>query len=1087
VKATTSSDGVLAVRAPGAYFRPGQSFECTGYVSKLGPNQTHADTVKVTGKGVQTWQAGDEPTTATDPWHGRTLGPELELTKWVCATGANCAEPTADDIAVLREAAQTKDGKRAVTAAAAHGWVDAAQVAYNGTAQWLLLAVNTGDTKLGDLILTREDFNATDAAGFGATTSGTAEEQCRAGHNLGVLDKGAAKTLICYTSAITEQAPLYLGHDVVNTAAGSATPVNPDGSRINVTGGGALAAVPSNQGATDPYKGQAHVDAVAPTRAITIEKYSDTFPAGDHDNAPGKLLAPGEPADLTFMITNPGDETLVNVRVTDKPTVGDVQLADFRCVFPDGTNGRAWSNPEDPTDTGLWWDGPFTGRGSFTCTGKLPGLAAGAVHADLATVTANGTLTPGTGGSTEVTSNDPWNAQAPDPALGLTKWVCDGAAGCGVPTGEVLANLAAGTPDGGWVSRTAVPYAADAQWLLVVSNQGNTELAAVTLVREDLGAGATEKAGVTEKDGSAAVYAVTGDQCAVGANLGDLRPKGLGAPIAIPCTTAQILATGGFGTGGDVVNTAQAEGWPVDGQGQPLPGWDPQTDKPVPSPEAAAEARTDAPQAELALTKWVCDPAAGQGCEDPDQTLTAEQLQQLVDGHSAGGWAPQATVPYGTAADWLLVVHNPSYVALTEVAVAGEQVTDAGSQIPPPADCLIGAKFGDGKLGPGDTATLRCTTGQITNTAPLDGKTDVVNTATAGGLPVDGEGNPWPGVEPIETPEASAEVNTLHLQPQLDLTKWVCKAGAGCTTPTLATRTALLKDPADGAGGWVKATTVDYNTPAQWLLLVANTGDTRLVGVTLTKEDLDAGGAGHGATSGCRVGDRLGDLGVGDSMVVICQTAGVVNQAELGSGQEVVNTAAAKATPADGAGQPLVADGKPLPDVESEPDTASVNAKPSKPAIDVEKYDTLNGDDVLTGDHDDADAPKVLQPGKATDLTIKVRNTGGEDLVDIKVADGQWSNPEAAGSFGLSCDFSALGGPSEGTEWAGPFAPGAEFDCSGTVPGMAAGESHSDTATVDAKTQWGGQPVTDDDEWHGWVPKAELGLNKWVCGQADGC
>src|SRR5699024_6993178 len=70
--------------------------------------------------------------------------------------------------------------------------------------------------------------------------------------------------------------------------------------------------------------------------------------------------------------------------------------------------------------------------------------------------------------------------------------------------------------------------------------------------------------------------------------------------------------------------------------------------------------------------------------------------------------------------------------------------------------------------------------------------------------------------------------------------------------------------------------------------------------------------------------------------------------------------------------------------------------------------------------------------------------------------------------------------------WAGPFEPATQFECTGTLPGLAAGQTHSDTATVtgvgiDSQTE-----VTDSDDWHAFTKTYAVGDYTWIDSNRDG-
>lgn len=118
--------------------------------------------------------------------------------------------------------------------------------------------------------------------------------------------------------------------------------------------------------------------------------------AGDHDAAPGKLLVTGAKEDIAFTIRNTGSAALLDVAVADRTIVGTVALERLGCDF---------SRLGGPAD-GVRFAGRFYPGESFGCRGVLPGLPAGAQHADLASVTAVGRVT-----GTTVDDEDPWHGR----------------------------------------------------------------------------------------------------------------------------------------------------------------------------------------------------------------------------------------------------------------------------------------------------------------------------------------------------------------------------------------------------------------------------------------------------------------------------------------------------------------------------------------------------------------------------------------------------------------------------------------------------------------------------------------------------
>ncbi len=146
---------------------------------------------------------------------------------------------------------------------------------------------------------------------------------------------------------------------------------------------------------------------------------------------------------------------------------------------------------------------------------------------------------------------------------------------------------------------------------------------------------------------------------------------------------------------------------------------------------------------------------------------------------------------------------------------------------------------------------------------------------------------------------------------------------------------------------------------------------------------------------------------------------------------------------------------------DNDPWMAVTPAKPKpEPKVDIEKWSTVDGP--IVGDFDDD--PKLIESGEGQKLTFTVTNSGNEDLVSVRVSD-----EIIAGNGkikGLTCDFSALGGPVSGTTWRGPFKVSDSFDCHGTLTGLKSGQKHRDRATVTATGVDSGTPVIDKDDWN---------------------
>lgn len=150
---------------------------------------------------------------------------------------------------------------------------------------------------------------------------------------------------------------------------------------------------------------------------------------------------------------------------------------------------------------------------------------------------------------------------------------------------------------------------------------------------------------------------------------------------------------------------------------------------------------------------------------------------------------------------------------------------------------------------------------------------------------------------------------------------------------------------------------------------------------------------------------------------------------------------------------------------------------PGGPSIDIEKwidegaapqYDTRGRllNDGFPGDFDSSPG-KALTANTPETIRFTVSNDGPEALIDIEVTDQLDSGSGAIAD--LACVFpgATVAG---GTTWTGPFLPGAQFECEGTLPALQPGQAHGNTAFVTGVGVLSGIPVDDSDEWHGRVP-----------------
>jgi hypothetical protein len=163
---------------------------------------------------------------------------------------------------------------------------------------------------------------------------------------------------------------------------------------------------------TDPFN-----TATPPVPSIDIEKWStaDGYPGGDFDTAPGKAVDVETPVDVTFTITNDGEEALTDVTVGDTTDAGP-EITGLTCDF----------SPLGGPATGTTWDGPFAVGDAFECTATVPGMSVGTLHSDTADVVGTGVES-----GREVDDTDPFHVTTPEPepAIGIVKGDDEGNAG----------------------------------------------------------------------------------------------------------------------------------------------------------------------------------------------------------------------------------------------------------------------------------------------------------------------------------------------------------------------------------------------------------------------------------------------------------------------------------------------------------------------------------------------------------------------------------------------------------------------------------------------------------------------------------
>ncbi len=586
----------------------------------------------------------------TDIARVEMANPGIKLTKWVCEDGTGCDDPSAADLATLTGYNPDDD---VIAGAPAGGWVKAADVPYSTDADWLIIATNTGNTHLANVKLSKDqvveaagaaahDATPTELPGFGdAADLGPGESVVWGFTTDAVINSGAhgAGADMANVDDATAEPAYIAGDDVVNTAQATAEAVTDDGTAL-LDLQGAEITVLSNEST-------AEVRAVPPEPGLKLTKWVCEAGTGCDNPVDADLatlagytgdggMTAGAPAagwvkatdvdyatgaDWLIIATNTGNTHLTNVALSKEALVEAVGK-DAVPVEAAPASGYGDAANLAPGESVVW---TFTtpsvinseAHGTGVDTSVVdeataePSYAAGGDVVNIAQATARVADAEGTALADDpmypmdVISNEstaevraiPW-----EPGLKLTKWVCSTAEPCAVPKAgsDDLATLGGsattpGAPAGGWEKEAQVPYKASAQWLIVVTNIGNTFLSDVTIpagsdVLTGTGHGAsTAVAPESAKllaPGASATFTLSTDA------ITNSNPT-LSGTSSDPDPT---FAEPGYNVGGkSVVNEAQATGSPSDEDGAhlTLPGGE--TMGTVSSNKSSAEVNTVAP------------------------------------------------------------------------------------------------------------------------------------------------------------------------------------------------------------------------------------------------------------------------------------------------------------------------------------------------------------------------------------------------------------------------------------------------------------------------------------------------------------
>jgi len=428
----------------------------------------------------------------------------------------------------------------------------------------------------------------------------------------------------------------------------------------------------------------------------------------------------------------------------------------------------------------------------------------------------------------------------------------------------------------GWAKQAEVQYGSDAQWLILVTNIGNAPLENVTIADTVSGASPTDVTvdGVLEPGQSALVKVTT-------SGVTNTSPWGDGVDTASSTEFGEYS----FKAGQDVVNTAQATATMVA---------DP--DIAVTSNESTAEVRAVA----YAVGNYVWLDENANGVQDPDEKGVKGVEVRLLDSSD-------------TVVKTMLTNDDGYY--LFDLLEAGSYkiqfvLPDGYMWTQPPAP---DADYRSDSNADVQSAYQKKTEPFTVVLAP--GRLHVVDSAGVDGIKVTA-----PSVDP------SIDAGVVLIAPAIDLEKFVCEKGTGCADP----KEEEFKMPSltEPTGGWVKATTIPYNTEADWLITLKNTGNVPIADANLILEEF-TGGRGF-TNESCGVPEApIPVLEPGAAAFLLCRISHVTNVEAIGSGKDIINTARADGAPVDNEGNSLkMTGGGDWDRVKTKVSSAEVNTTP---------------------------------------------------------------------------------------------------------------------------------------------------------------
>ncbi len=771
---------------------------------------------------------------------------------------------------------------------------------------WTFVVVNDGNVDLSDVTVvdsvTVDNGTVADPDGVVCDWANSSDAATPA-RNLAVNE-----TVTCTSTSTAEAGQYRNDSDVVGTPVADATTADPDAPvALQDIDGNDLADV------IDADPSHYYGDAIP---GIDIEKDTNGFQA---DTGTGPLVLEGDAVTWTYVVTNIGTSALADVVVTDTVTLDNGTAAD-----PDGVVCD-WANSTDAATPA----GTLARGEQVTCTASsVAELGQYRNDADVVAmpIAANGSRLLDEDGApfADVTDEDPSAYFGPSASIDIEK-----------DTNGTQADVL--------VDQDTLSIGAPVTWTFVVTNDGNVDLADVTVSDT-----------VTIDNGTAAD--LNGVVCDWASSSDAATPaRNLSVGETVSCTSNSVAVAGQYRNDSDVVGTPVADATTAD------------PNAPTPLQDENGNTLTD-----------VTDADPSHYYAQPQPSI---DIEKDTNGNQADVLADQDTLAIGSPVTWTFDVVNDGNVDLADVLVTDTVTVDNGTIADPDGVVCDWANSSDAttparNLSVGETVT--CTSSSIAEAGQYRNDSNVTGTPVADATTAD--------------PDAPVALQDIDGNDLADVTDDDPSHYYGDAIPQIDIEKDTNGFQADTGTGPL----VFLGDTVTWTFVVTNTGTATLSDVTVTDTvTTDNGTAVDPDGVVCDWANSSDVDTPADTLAPLeTVTCTASSSAELG---QYNNVADVVGTPVGSDGSPLLdPDGNALPNVTDDDPSAYFGPDAS---IDIEKDTNGNQADVIA-DQD------IVPVGSAVVWTFVVENTGNVDLANVDVTDvATIDNGTAADPAGVVCDW----------------------------------------------------------------------------------